>query len=204
MAFALVAVAGLASVDALARRHWRPVAWSAALVVITILAAESLRRVLGRPDLGDHAYIENTYPSGHTALALAAAVAVAWLRPTWLRSWVVMVIGAASVFVGIASLTSFAHRASDVVGSVLLAAAISLGVVAVGSPAPPAPAVHHRGWQVTAGVAICLAAACVIAAAVGPAASVGQLLRGAAAMAMLGVVTLVMSLHLGLKLRSPE
>lgn len=201
VAFGLVAVAGLASVDALARREWRPVAAAAALVVATVLAAEALRRILPRPYLGDFAYVENTYPSGHAALAFAAVIAVAWLRPPWLRPWVVMLLGAGVVFVGIASLTSFAHRASDIAGSVLLTASLAAWVVVAGREPPPPPAVHDRRWQVVAGVAIVLAAACAMAAALGPAAWVGQLLRTGTAAAVLGAVTLVVSLHLRLRQR---
>ena len=90
----------------------------ALLLVVTAQASSWLDSALVRPDLGDFAYPYNTFPSGHTAISLAAVVTIVWaLRPSRSMEWLLV---ASVLFVGAASLLSFAHRASDIVGATLL------------------------------------------------------------------------------------
>ncbi|WP_345752382.1 phosphatase PAP2 family protein [Microbacterium rhizophilus] len=98
------------------------------LVVVFALATVLKRMVLPRPHLGDFAYPENTFPSGHTALALAAIVVLAWLVPPRTMTAVLAAGGGLAVFIAIASVASFAHRGSDVVGGALLAGAVTGGL----------------------------------------------------------------------------
>ncbi len=81
--------------------------------------------MLRRPQFGNEAFPQNSMPSTHVSVACALVVAVVLLwpqrRPWWL-------VNAACVVVLLAALGNVlgqAHRVSDVVASVLLAAAVS-------------------------------------------------------------------------------
>ena len=134
---ALLVAAAVAGVEALVRRAWRAVAASV-LIVGLVLAASFVFKAgwLQRADLGDLAYAYNTFPSGHSAAALAAVVAVVWLKPRWLSRPVLVGLAIVCAAVAVASLLSFAHRLSDVLGGVLLAGALAFAITAVLAPWP--------------------------------------------------------------------
>lgn len=135
--FVLLGFAAVAGVEAMLRGRWEAIAASGVLVSVTALASFSFKDgVLPRPYLGDFAYSYNTFPSGHTAITLAAVVTVVWFGPRWLHPLVVGVFGVVVGFVAVASWLSFAHRGSDIVGGALLAGALACGISAVlGVPA---------------------------------------------------------------------
>jgi membrane-associated phospholipid phosphatase len=119
-------VALVAGLVALLRRRWRAVLQAVAILVLSAAGSEALKRVLPRPELGGNGYAGNTFPSGHMAIALALAVAVAVMLPV--RRWARPASAAAIVVaagVGCASIVSYAHRPSDVLGAVLVVGTIA-------------------------------------------------------------------------------
>lgn len=103
------------------------------LVVATLVGsvaaaggASLLRRVLWRPELGAASYEFNTWPSGHVAAVCVLCLACLRLMPEqtrWPRSLVLVAILVVTG-AGYTSMTTFAHRPSDAVGGILLAAAV--------------------------------------------------------------------------------
>lgn len=142
--YGLLAVAAVAAVTTATAHHPLPVICASILVGLVGLVAVAAKELLPRPFFGDFAYVDNTYPSGHAALALAAAIATIWCGPSWLSRTAVVVLGALACFVVIASLLSFAHRAADTIGGVLLAAAMSCLLVTSLRDASPAPSDARR------------------------------------------------------------
>ncbi|WP_264032497.1 phosphatase PAP2 family protein [Cellulosimicrobium sp. SH8] len=124
---AAVAVLG---VVALVRRAWRDLVAAVLVVLGTVGIAVGLREVLVRPDLGEHGYAYQTFPSGHVAVVGGLCVAI-WLLWPWSGSraaagWAGLGVTAAAA---LASVVTYAHRPSDVVGSLLVAAAVTVAVV---------------------------------------------------------------------------
>lgn len=104
----------------------------AVLLIATAEVSRLLDSALVRPDLGDFAYPYNTFPSGHTAISLAAVVTIVWALP--LSRGVDWLLIASVLFVGAASLLSFAHRASDIVGAPMLTGALVSVIALMSSP----------------------------------------------------------------------
>jgi membrane-associated phospholipid phosphatase len=104
-------------------------------VVPTAVASRTLRdQMLTRPWFGDFGPPHNTLPSTHMAVVTSLAVAVVLFlrlsppsaraegRPRRRLGWVIVWLGAALVAEGTATVVSYAHRPSDVVAGVALAA----------------------------------------------------------------------------------
>lgn len=128
----VIAAAGVAALAAvqIARRAWRPLLDAAGIVISSAVLAVLGRALLGRPDLGGYGYPYNTFPSVNVAVVAALCVAAWSLLPSPSR-WVGLVIGIPIVLTAAASsVVTYAHRPSDVVGSLLL-----VGVVTGLSPA---------------------------------------------------------------------
>lgn len=152
-----VLVAGL-GVAALVERRWRNVAAAVLVVVGSSGCSVLLREHLFRPDLGDHVYLHNTFPSGHTTAVAGLCVAWLLLWPGRVGPGHAVVAGALSVVAAAASVASYDHRPSDVVGSLLLVAAITVaacgslrpvvrraaGPAAPTAPVPPVPPAVRR------------------------------------------------------------
>jgi len=149
---ACAAVVAVLGVVALVRRAWRDVLAAVVVVLGTVGIALGLREVLVRPDLGGYGYAHQTFPSGHVAVVGGLCVAI-WLLWPWPTSrtaagWAGL--GVTSV-AALASVVTYAHRPSDVVGSLLVAAAVTVAVVwlldvprgarAAGTPPAAAPSV---------------------------------------------------------------
>lgn len=165
LVFGLLALAVVAGVESAIKRRWTAVVAAGTLVALSGLGGYALKlALLPRPYLGEFAYTYQTFPSGHTAVALAASVAVAWFAPRWLRPTVVLILGVSVVVVGLTSLLSYAHRASDVIGGVLLAGAIGFAIAAV---AGRGRSIHSAsvGWTIAGAIAI-VAGVVVLAASV--------------------------------------
>lgn len=151
--FLLLAAVAVASIEAVLRRKLAATLATFLLVGSTALVSSAFKSgILPRPDLGDFAYGYTTFPSGHSALSLAAVIALIWLGPRWLRPVVVPFLGSLVMIVAVISLLSFAHRGSDVVGGLFLASALGCGLVGVSAPLPsPPPRVR---WAVCGGVVL--------------------------------------------------
>ncbi|GAA3664861.1 phosphatase PAP2 family protein [Microbacterium marinilacus] len=127
---ALLLAVVAAAVVALTRRRVRQVLAAAALLGGVYVLSAVLKRMLvlagagiGGEGIGGEP--AGSFPSGHTALALAAVVALTWLLPRRALRLVTLGGAALSVFTAIASVAAFAHRGSDVVGGALLVGAVA-------------------------------------------------------------------------------
>lgn len=128
----LVGSAAALAIIRLAQRRARQVVPALALVPASAVSARFLKDVvLGRPDLGDFSYIQNTFPSGHVAISLAAALAICWLLADDAPGWLALPLGSAAVCVSLFSVLSLAHRVSDVVGAAVLVGMLAAIVGAV-------------------------------------------------------------------------
>jgi len=135
-------VATVLGVVALVRRAWRDLIAAVLVAVGTAGAAIGLREVLVRPDLGGYGYAHQTFPSGHVAVVGGLCVAI-WLLWPWPSSravagWAGLAVTAVAA---LASVVTYAHRPSDVVGSLLVATAAAVAVAwALDVPSGPAEA----------------------------------------------------------------
>jgi membrane-associated phospholipid phosphatase len=120
-------------VVALRRGRRRDVVVATMVVVVSTALAYLLRHTLGRPGTGtglSGGADVNTFPSTHVAAttALVVAALVMWPRRAGGRPPPAAVLGTAGLLVvgaALGSVVTHAHRASDVVGSVLLVAAVT-------------------------------------------------------------------------------
>ena len=158
----LALAASVVGVVALARRKWRSVVTAGIVVAVSFLGSEALKRILPRPDLGDHGYADNTFPSGHMAIALSLATAVAIMltRARWARVVTFLALLIAGI-VGCASFVSYAHRPSDVLGAEVVVGLVLSCVLWRRSSA------GRRHPVLAAAAAVCVVAGAVAAAAGG-------------------------------------
>jgi len=125
---AVLAVIAVGAVIAgLVQRRWLDTTLCVVVALVLIVGSGPLRDlVLGRPFYGDFGYLVNSYPSRHVVVGLALAMLIVRLWP-WPRTAglarVAMVIALAVL--AVASVITFAHRASDVIGAVLLVGVIA-------------------------------------------------------------------------------
>lgn len=127
-------------VGALRSRRWRPLAAAAMVVVVSVPVSRALREVvLGRPFFGEHAYLQNTLPSGHVTIAAALLVALVLLMPRGRRRLATAVAAIALPAACCASVVGHAHRPSDVVASLLLVGAVACAVLAALGPTGQPP-----------------------------------------------------------------
>ncbi|MBE2320907.1 phosphatase PAP2 family protein [Solirubrobacter sp. CPCC 204708] len=126
----------LISVVLVAAAWWRA-GLRAAVGVGTVLAGstvitETLKRVLPRPELisvtGN--YTHNSFPSGHTTVAMSALFALLIVVPHRWRGIAVAVGSAYAVAIGAQTVTAKWHRLSDTVGADLVALAVACFVLA--------------------------------------------------------------------------
>lgn len=123
MLLALVLVAGWR----LARGRWAVVAAALLVPLISIPLARWLRVTLPRPDHG-YSYVDNTLPSTHAAVVVAAAVAIAMMFPSERPASLGWCLGGVAAVACLGNVVGHAHRPSDVLASVLLVIAVA-GVV---------------------------------------------------------------------------
>lgn len=199
---ALCAVAALSIVYSAFRGRYAVAGRACAVIVITAFISLGLDVVLIRPDLGSAGYLYNTYPSGHAALSLAAVVAVASLRP-WRHSAELVVALAIGAFaVGMFSLFSFAHRASDIAGGILLVGAVSALVDASSrgmkrTSRSSERATRHRSVSrvsAVSGVVLLATCVCVLIAGLSPEETTASLI-GIATIAACGALIVEITVH---------
>ncbi|WEG09166.1 hypothetical protein PU630_00980 [Microbacterium horticulturae] len=163
---ALLAVMAMAAVVVgLVQRRWVDTSVCVAVALVLILGSGPLRdAVFVRPLLGDFGYFVNSYPSRHVVVGLALAVLIVRLWP-WERS-----VGAARVamvaavaVLAAASVITFAHRASDVIGAVLLVGVFA-PVVARGRVPTATQAMNRRPPLVWVVAAVTVAASVMVCA----------------------------------------
>lgn len=127
-----LAVATLAiALIGLLRRKVRLTVLAVGVIVLGQVITQSLKRfILPRPELVDSpvGYAHNTFPSGHTTIAMTVLVAVILVAPFRLRGVAMMVVMTWAVSIGAYTVTAKWHRASDTLGGD--AVALLLGAVA--------------------------------------------------------------------------
>lgn len=123
MLCALVLVAGWR----LARGSRASVAVALLVPMVSIPLARGLRLSLPRPDHG-YSYVDNTMPSTHATVVVAAVVGIAMLWPEERPRWLMWFLGAVTLIACLGNVVGHAHRPSDVVASVLLVLVVA-GVV---------------------------------------------------------------------------
>ncbi len=135
----LLAVVLVAAV-AVVRRRPRLAIFAAASIGVSVLATEILKHwLLERPNLVSSFIFDNSYPSGHTTVGMAVAVAAMLVVPR--RLLVPTAVGAGlfgSAF-GVAVVAAGWHRPSDAVGAFLVVIAVGAAFAAI-SHAFPDPA----------------------------------------------------------------
>lgn len=107
---------------------WPRIAAAVAVPVVSVTVCELLKRLLTRPDHGFYDGIPgNSFPSGHSALAGGVVVAL-WLMlpPALRRPWLAAVLTLLAALTAYSSYLAFAHRPSDTVGGLLVAALVAL------------------------------------------------------------------------------
>jgi membrane-associated phospholipid phosphatase len=125
---ALPAVAGvigvaLTIVIALVRRNFGSFLVALASAGAAAASTQVLKyAVLGRPYLGVEGFAENSFPSGHTTVAAASALAVLLVSSPRVRPAVAGWGAAFTVLAGVSTLVNQWHRPSDVIAALLVVA----------------------------------------------------------------------------------
>lgn len=132
----LAIAASVAGAIRLRRGQWRPVVDSAVSLFAVVIAVELLRESLGRPELGIASYRHNTWPSVNVAVASGLALACTRLSPLPRRPLFSGALACFLAVVGYASVTTSAHRPSDVLAAILIAGA-GFAVTRGGGPRQP-------------------------------------------------------------------
>ncbi len=140
----LAAAALGVGIAALWRKNWRRVLAALLTVAASSYLSQLLKISLPRPFLGAHGYVVNTFPSGHASATTALVIAILLLWPGGPPRGAVVTGAALVAFGASCTVLTYAHRASDPVGSILLAGAVSLVVtLALRVPLRPAAEVGY-------------------------------------------------------------
>lgn len=128
--WSLVAAIGLVVLVSLARGRPRLALGAGAVIAASIVTTEVLKKVvLPRPALDPDApswLLPNIYPSGHTTIAMATAVALVLVVPYRMRGPAALVGGFYAAGLAAATLEAGWHRTSDAVGAVYLVLGMAL------------------------------------------------------------------------------
>ena len=125
--FAMLIALVLVAVWRLAVGRRAVVAGALLVPLVSIPLARWLRVSLPRPDHG-YSYVDNTMPSTHATVVVAAVVAVAMMWPSQRPAWLGWCLGGVAAVACLGNVVGHAHRPSDVLASVLLVIAVA-GVV---------------------------------------------------------------------------
>lgn len=115
------AVVAVFAIAALRRQYALGVA-GAALILVTVGSAEFLKDELVRPNLvpGWPYDAGNSYPSGHTAVAMAVMFALILVTPARIRGLVAFCSAAVATEIGALTIIARWHRPSDTLGADLM------------------------------------------------------------------------------------
>ena len=118
-------VVAYASVAAVRRRTWWPLACTGLTFVAGTAVALAVKLALARADVsGEIGGVGGSYPSGHVVTVLLAAGCVV-LMGDWVRTWLAWAfVSVAGWIMGWALLVQAAHWFTDVVAAVLLSVAV--------------------------------------------------------------------------------
>ena len=121
---ALIALTGVVFLIAAARKRRELGIRVLILVAGANLTTQILKHwIIHRPNLGvDYAGLANSLPSGHTTVAMTAAIGIVMVIPPKWRSPAVLVAWLTASFVGIAVMINQWHRLSDVLTAILICA----------------------------------------------------------------------------------
>lgn len=138
------AIAGILTIGWLGRRAYAGIL-GAGVIVAAALTTQVLQRVVERPILLARGYRrdDQSFPSGHTAIAMAVLAALVLVVPHRFRWYAMVVAAPAAIGMGIATVTVGWHRPSDTVGSDLIVLAYACFAVVLlarrGQVRPAAP-----------------------------------------------------------------
>ncbi|MCB7137064.1 phosphatase PAP2 family protein [Cellulosimicrobium marinum] len=132
-------VAAAATVTCLVDRRPRSLIALLGPVITYVLAVVLRDDLLTRPVLETGGSPTNTLPSAHVATAAALCAAAATMLGRRLAPWSATVLAVLPVLAAWANVASGAHRPSDTVAALLLAATVALALDVVARPARPAP-----------------------------------------------------------------
>jgi len=132
-AASVVLIGGGAVLTALVRRRPRLAIVVAAVMGVSILGAEVLKRTLVRPDFGiDPAGMTaNWTPSGHTTVAVTLVLGVLMVVPTRLRGTVAIVGALYAAAIASGTLAAGWHRPADAITAALWSFAVAAAGVVV-------------------------------------------------------------------------
>ncbi len=144
--WSLVATIAAVMVVAFARGRPRLALGAGAVIACSIVTTEVLKKViLPRPALDPNArsgLVTNIFPSGHTTIGMATAVAFVLVVPYRLRGLAALAGGFYAAGLAAATLEAGWHRTSDAVGAIFLVLGMALWACGVlvwwrGTGAPP-------------------------------------------------------------------
>lgn len=105
----------------LLRRQLGPAVAGVAVVGASVVTTEFLKRTAVRPDLDPNGYVAgNSFPSGHTAIAMAVMFALILVAPFRLRGLIALAAAAAATEIGALTIIARWHRPSDTLGADLI------------------------------------------------------------------------------------
>lgn len=128
-----VALLVLTVIGAVRRRYALTVA-ALGTVAVSLFLAEVLKRyLLVRPDLVDAPphLVQNSFPSGHTTIAMSVFVGLVLVVPVRARGVAVGVCALWAAAVGAYTVAAGWHRPSDAIGADLLVLAVACGFLAI-------------------------------------------------------------------------
>jgi predicted secreted protein len=148
----LVISAILLGAVAALRRRPSLIAVPAAVIGLTTVSVEILKHaVLARPTLlADPMFFDNTYPSGHTAIAISIGLSAVLVAPARLRPWVAAAAALLAAGFGVFVVTAGWHFPSDALGAYALALAVAAAVMAAVLRLSPRTLSRERDSQVHA------------------------------------------------------
>lgn len=147
---AISAVLGLllTLVIAAVRRNWSTLIVAVGAAGAAIATTQLLKYlVLDRPDLGVPGYAGNSFPSGHTTVAAASALAVFLVSSPRMRPTVGAWGSAFAVAAGLSTVANRWHRPSDVIAGLLVVALWGCVAGAILTRLQPAGSAVDRPWR---------------------------------------------------------
>jgi membrane-associated phospholipid phosphatase len=149
------AIAGILTLGWLGRRAYAGIL-AAGVIVAATLTTQVLQAVVERPILLSRGYRreDQSFPSGHAAIAMAVLAALVLVVPHRFRWYAVVVAAPGAIGVGLATVTVGWHRPSDVVGSDLIVLAYAcLAIVLLARRGHVYAAEPRRAHAIAFGVA---------------------------------------------------